>query len=429
MIGFSRGSPFSIFAVRTQPLADLLRPQTFEEIVENCTEKGKTDTFSSKILWGPPGCGKTSYARLIAKSSGLQTVSISAVTGSVQQFKEVFQLAEKVNRVALLVDEIHHLNKSQQDIFLPHLENGNIILIGTTTENPSFELRPALLSRCKVIIFKRLSEEALDFLLQKAEGFLEKKLPLTPGARAALCQMADGDGRYLLNMAEDVFDQNGQDQDIEPPLDTPALLQIIEKRSTIYDKLGDEHYNLISALHKSMRGSDVDASLYWMARILNGGEDPLYLLRRIVRFASEDIGMADPAALSVAIAAQQAYIFLGPPEGHLAVAHAVTYMATAPKSNAVYKAFNAVERAAKLGSFAPPKTILNAPTKLMKESGYGENYLYDHDQPNAFSGQNYFPAEFPRRKFYEPVERGFEREVKKRLAWWEKLRKEREAAR
>ncbi|MDR0632818.1 MAG: replication-associated recombination protein A [Holosporales bacterium] len=407
--------------MKKPPLADLLRPQTLEEIVENCDENSNHDAFASKILWGPPGCGKTSYARIIAKNSGLQTVSISAVTGSVQQFREVFQFAEKGQRVVLLVDEIHHLNKSQQDIFLPHLENGNIILIGTTTENPSFELRPAMLSRCKVIVFKRLSLESLEFLLQKAEKFLELTLPLTLEARAAICQMADGDGRYLLNMVEDILAQ-------KPAvlLDTPNLLKIIEKRSAIYDKT-EEHYNLISALHKSMRGSDVDASLYWMARLLTGGENPLYLLRRIVRFASEDIGMADPAALSVAIAAQQAYIFLGAPEGHLAIAHAVTYMATAPKSNAVYTAFNAVEKAAQLGSFAPPKHILNAPTKLMKESGYGENYLYDHDQPHAFSGQNYFPAEFPRQQFYTPVERGFEREVKKRLAWWGKLRKAKEA--
>ncbi|GHS93684.1 ATPase AAA [Alphaproteobacteria bacterium] len=401
----------------SRPLADLLRPTALQDIVGY---SGTSDPdFSSQILWGPPGCGKTSYARIIAKASGLQNVALSGVTGTTAHFKDVFQLAERTGKIVLLVDEIHHLNKSQQDIFLPYLENGTLILLGTTTENPSFELRPALLSRCKVLVFSRLSDASLEQLLQRAETFLKNPLPLDPTARQALCTFADGDGRYLLNMVE-VLAAKRPDH----ALSVQELENFVQKRSTVYDQ-AEGHYNLISALHKSLRGSDVDAALYWLARMLQGGEDPLYILRRLIRFAVEDVGLADPQALLQAVAAQQAYVFLGSPEGELALAQAVIYGALAPKSNAGYVAFNEVMDAAqKSGSFPPPKHILNAPTPFMKEQGYGKGYAYDHDYKDAFSGQNYFPEGMAPQSFYRPVARGFERDLQKRLAWFEKLRQD-----
>lgn len=405
-----------MLAKNYRPFADLLRPKTLQEIVGQKNLSVLTE-LSSQILWGPPGCGKTSYARLIAQESHFQIISLSGVTSTSAQFREVFQKAERSQKIILLVDEIHHLNKSQQDIFLPHLENGNIILLGTTTENPSFSLRPALLSRCKVLVFKRLEEEDLEILLQRAETFLGYSLPLNPEARSAIRVIADGDGRYLLNMVEELT--------LKPQnqiLNVHELENILQRRKAVYDR-SEEHYNLISAFHKSMRGSDVDAALYWMARMLEGGENPLYILRRVVRFAVEDVGLADPQALIQAIAAQQAYVFLGSPEGELALAQAVIYMATAPKSNACYMAFNTVREFSRChGSVSPPKHILNAPTKLMKEQGYNEGYQYDHDCPHAFSGQNYFPDTLEQKTFYHPVDRGFERDLQKRLAWWKKLR-------
>lgn len=403
-------------AKRTRPLADMLRPQAFSDLVGQ-TLPTTDATPHSQILWGPPGCGKTSYARLVAKVSGFPVVSLSGVTSTSVQFREVFQRAESA-KVALLVDEIHHLNRSQQDIFLPHLENGNILLLGTTTENPSFALRPALLSRCKVVVFERLSEAALGTLLTRAETFLGAPLPLDPEAREALVALADGDGRYLLNRVEEVLAAAPASA-----LTAAELGKLLQKRKAVYDR-AEGHYNLISALHKSMRGSDVDAALYWLARMLDGGEDPLYILRRVVRFAVEDVGLADPAALTQAIAAQQAYQFLGSPEGELALAQAVIYCATAPKSNAGYVALNTVlEFVKRNGTPPPPKHILNAPTKLMKEQGYNKGYQYDHDYPNAFSGQKFFPDGMPPQTFYHPVDRGFEREIQKRLTWWGNLRK------
>lgn len=469
-----------------RPLADLLRPQALCDLVGQKVPGMDVDSpipqLASQILWGPPGCGKTSYARLVAKASGLPVVSLSGVTSSAQQFRDVFLRAE-TGKVALLVDEIHHLNRSQQDIFLPHLENGHILLLGTTTENPSFALRPALLSRCKVVVFERLTEAALEILLQRAEAFLGVPLPLDPGARQALISMADGDGRYLLNRVEELRDTlpfafetplpqpHSENTTATPaadllvpalssvpseapqtsraapssahtskpkhspslseastqrpplPLTAEALSQLLQKRKAVYDR-SEGHYNLISALHKSMRGSDVDAALYWLARMLDGGEDPLYILRRVVRFAVEDVGLADPSALTQAIAAQQAYQFLGSPEGELALAQAVIYCATAPKSNAGYTALNTVmDFVRHHGTPPPPKHILNAPTQLMKQQGYNKGYKYDHDYPHAFSGQDFFPEDMPRTAFYKPVDRGFERELQKRLAWWSKLRK------
>ncbi len=405
---------------RNKPLAELLRPTTIEGLVGVNLKGVNLENPQSMILWGPPGCGKTSLARIISRTSGLETAVLSAVTSGSAQFKSIFEIAERGQKILLHVDEIHHLNKTQQDIFLPHLENGNIVLLGTTTENPSFELRPALLSRCKVVVFKRLSTDDLELLLKRAEKFLEKDLPLDSEARKALCEMADGDGRYLLNMVEDII-ANVKDNQILQAKDLP---EILSKRTVLYDKHDDEHYNLISALHKSLRGSDVDAALYWFARMIEGGENPLYIARRLVRFAVEDVGMADPNALNQAIAAQQAYSFLGSPEGELAICQAVIYLATAPKSNAGYVAFNSAKKMAKqTGSLMPPKHILNAPTKLMKDLGYYKDYIYDPDTKDGFSGQNYFPEGVSRQVLYKPFERGFEREIKKRLEYWEKLRK------
>lgn len=407
----------------TPPLADRIRPENFNEIIGQSLDNqiSAIDTLQSLILWGPPGSGKTSFAKIIAKKSKLNFEETSAVMHSTSKFKSIFEKLDTnlLSKTVLLVDEIHHLNKSQQDIFLPHLENGSLILIGTTTENPSFELRPALLSRCKVITFSRLQLEDLDKILKRAENFIGKELPLTAEARQHLCLMSDGDARYLLNRAEELFALNSSEK-----MDIEQLKNFSPRRSAIYDKGEEEHYNLISALHKSLRGSDVDAALYWMQRMLQGGEEPLYILRRLIRFASEDVGLADPNALVQALAAHKAYTVLGSPEGELAIAQAVIYLATAPKSNAADVAFLKSRQCAKFyGSLPVPKKIRNAPTKLMKDLDYNKGYVYDHDTENAFSGTNFFPEELSRKKFYDPAERGFEREIKKRIEWWDKRRK------
>ncbi len=403
-----------------KPLAELLRPNSTEDLVGINLKNINLQTPQSMILWGPPGCGKTSFAKIVSKNYNIETITMSAVTSGSAKFKEIFELAERGQSILLHVDEIHHLNKSQQDIFLPHIENGNIILLGTTTENPSFELRPALLSRCKVIVFKRLPLEDLELILKRAEIYLEQTLPLDENSRKSLCDMADGDGRYLLNMVEDLIANSDENRIFK----SSDLAEILTKRNVLYDKHNDEHYNLISALHKSIRGSDVDAALYWFSRMIVGGENPLYIARRLVRIAVEDIGLADPNAINQAIAAQQAYSFLGSPEGELALAQAVIYLATAPKSNAGYIAFKSAQKLAKAtGSLMPPKHILNAPTTFMQELGYFKDYIYDPDTKDGFSGQNYFPEDIKRQKLYNPIERGFEREIQKRLTYWDKLRK------
>ncbi len=419
-----------------QPLADQLRPKTLAEVIGQDQLVGETGTLtrmlareklSSLILWGPPGVGKTSIARLLADAAGLAFVQLSAVFSGVADLKKVFEEASRRARAGqvtlLFVDEIHRFNRAQQDGFLPVVEDGTIILVGATTENPSFALNGALLSRCQVLVLRRLDEAAMQALLDRAETVTVKKLPLTPEGRAALCAMADGDGRYLLNMAEQVASL----PDDEAPLDAEALADLLARRAALYDRDREEHYNLISALHKSLRGSDADAALYWFARMLAGGEDPRYIARRLVRFASEDVGLADPQALTLTLAAWDSYERLGSPEGELALAQAVLYLGTAPKSNASYKAYGAAVRAAKqTGSLTPPAHILNAPTKLMKTLGYGAGYAYDHDTEDAFSGQNYFPDGIERQEFYRPVDRGFEREIAKRMAYWSGLRAEKE---
>jgi putative ATPase len=416
------------------PLADRLRPREIDEVVGQEHVLGKdgylrrmmeSGQYNSLVFWGPPGCGKTTLARLIAKASGYHMETVSAVTSGVADLKKVFEKAAALKqtgaRTLLFVDEIHRFNRSQQDAFLPHVENGTIVLVGATTENPSFELNAALLSRARVVVLKRLNDVALDQLLARAEERMERALPLTAEARASLLAMADGDGRYLLNMAEELFALVQ-----EKPIDTQELVELIHRRAPVYDKHQDSHYNLISALHKSLRGSDTDAALYWFNRMLAGGEDPLYIARRLVRFAVEDIGLADPEAVHQALAAKEAYDFLGSPEGELALAQAVIYLGTAPKSNAGYVAFKASKKDAQQhGSLMPPKHILNAPTKLMKAEGYGTGYAYDHDATDGFSGQNYFPEDMERQAYYRPVERGFERELKKRQDYWAKLREKR----
>ncbi|MEO5336449.1 MAG: replication-associated recombination protein A [Magnetospirillum sp. WYHS-4] len=417
-----------------RPLADRLRPRALDEVVGQghllagdgplgrMVASGK---LASIILWGPPGTGKTTIARLLAERTDLHFEPLSAVFSGVADLRKIFDAARQRRRIGqgtlLFVDEIHRFNRSQQDGFLPYVEDGTVILVGATTENPSFELNAALLSRCRVLVLNRLSDEAQEELLGRAEAAECRSLPLEPDARAALRAMADGDGRYLLNMAEILFALPPA-----PLLDTAALTKAVQRRMPLYDKAQEGHYNLISALHKSLRGSDTDAALYWFARMLEGGEDPRFIARRLTRFAVEDVGLADPNALPQAIAAWEAYERLGSPEGELALVQLVVYLGTAPKSNAAYKAAGAAKRAAReTGSLMPPKHILNAPTRLMKDMGYGDGYVYDHDTEEGFSGQDYFPEGMARQRFYQPGERGFEREIAKRLTYWDGLRKTR----
>lgn len=414
-----------------RPLADRLRPARLDEVAGQQHLLGPegpigrmlgAGRLSSMVLWGPPGCGKTTVARLMAEQTSLHFEPLSAIFSGVADLRKLFEAARARRSTGtgtlLFVDEIHRFNRSQQDGFLPFVEDGTVTLVGATTENPSFELNAALLSRAQVFVLKRLDAEALEEILGRAEALTGRPLPVDAEARETLLAMADGDGRYLLNMAEALF--------AEPEgnvLDRAGLTALVQKRAPVYDKDREEHYNLISALHKSLRGSDADAALYWFQRMLLGGEDPRYLARRMTRFAVEDIGLADPQALVQCVAAWETYERLGSPEGELALSQAVLYLATAPKSNANYAAFKAAGRAAKeTGSLMPPKHILNAPTKLMKNLGYGSGYRYDHDEAEAFSGQNYFPDEMPRQNFYDPPDRGFEREIRKRLDWWARRR-------
>ncbi len=435
-----------------RPLADLIRPQRLEDVLgqghllgeggclnlvmgSKKLESGRSQdeaegfsggALSSLILWGPAGVGKTSIARILARISGAEFVMVSAINSMTADIKKIFQNAEfrlRQNvRTLLMIDEIHHFNKTQQDLFLPYIEDGTIILIATTTENPSFHLNAALLSRCKVLTLKALDDDALKKLIDRVEGFLGRKLPLNDDGRAELINLACGDGRYLLNICQELVNSK-----IKADLDGQQLRKIADKKSAIFDKKGDTHYNLISAFHKSLRGSDVDAALYYLARMLVAKQDPYYILRRMAKFATEDIGIADPEAVVQVMAAKDIYEFLGSPEGDYALSHAAIYLASAPKSNATYIAHNlAIEAAQNSNYLNPPKHILNAPTKMMKEQDYSRGYIYDHDTKYAFSGQEYFPAELVRKgrpKYYEPKDFGFEREVKKRLSYWEGLRK------
>jgi putative ATPase len=424
--GLEKGAP--------RPLADRLRPKTLDEVIgqEHLLGEGgvlrrmlaSKGGLRSVIFWGPPGTGKTTVARLVAEAAGHHFEQLSAIYSGVQDLRKVFEAARERRRMGLgtvlFVDEIHRFNRAQQDSFLPVMEDGTIVLIGATTENPSFELNSALLSRATVLVFRRLEDDALEAMLGRAEAAEGRPLPVTADARHQLIAMADGDGRALLNLAEGVYAA------IDPsasPLTPEALVEIVQRRAPLYDKNRDGHYDLISALHKSVRGSDPDAALYWLARMLDGGEDPLYVARRLVRMAMEDIGLADPQALVQANAAKDAYDFLGSPEGELALAQATVYLATAPKSNAAHIAFGAATRAAKEGgSLSPPKIVLNAPTRLMAKEGYGKGYIYDPDTPEGFSGQDYFPEELGRQSFYRPTRFGMEAEIGERLAHWEKLR-------
>ena len=426
--GLEQGAP--------RPLADRLRPTKLTDVVGQDHIVGPDGTLtrmlaskrvSSIILWGPPGTGKTTIARLLADATNLEFEQLSAIFSGVQDLRKAFDRAkarrEQGRGTLLFVDEIHRFNRSQQDSFLPHMEDGTITLVGATTENPSFELNAAVLSRAAVLTLNRLDDDALETLLTRAEKEEGRALPLDATAREALMAMADGDGRAVINLADEVFSTVGDDAQ----LDRDGLMKLVQRRAPIYDKGRDGHYNLISALHKSVRGSDPDAALYWLCRMLDGGEDRLFIARRLVRMAVEDIGLADPQAVVQAIAAKDTFDFLGSPEGELALAQATVYLATAPKSNGVYVAYKAAMRAAKEhGSLPPPKVILNAPTKPMEDEGYGEGYAYDHDAPDAFSGQNYFPDQMGKRGlYYDPPDRGFEREIRKRLDYWSRLRTER----
>jgi putative ATPase len=421
-----------------RPLPDRLRPQALSDVVGQdhilgpdgaLTRMLETRTLGSLIFWGPPGTGKTTVARLLADATALHFEQLSAVFSGVADLKKAFDAArarrETGTGTLLFVDEVHRFNRAQQDSFLPVMEDGTVVLVGATTENPSFELNAALLSRARVLVFRSLDAAAIEKLFARAEQVEGKPLPLDDEARAALVRMADGDGRAALTLVEEVW-RSARDGEV---FNAAQLQGVLQRRAPIYDKSADGHYNLISALHKAVRGSDPDAALYYLARMLEAGEDPLFLVRRVVRMAVEDIGLADPQALVVANAAKDAYDFLGSPEGELAIAQAVIYVATAPKSNAAYKAFGAAKRVAREGgSLLPPKHILNSPTRLMKEEGYGEGYQYDHDMPEGFSGQDYFPEALGRRTFYDPPDRGFEREIRKRLDYWAKLRREKEGS-
>jgi putative ATPase len=419
-----------------RPLADRLRPQRLGEVVGQDHLLGAAGPIgrmvgsrrlSSMILWGPPGCGKTTIARLLAQGinhgTDLEFAPLSAVFSGVADLRKVFEAARKRREAGrgtlLFIDEIHRFNRAQQDAFLPYVEDGTVVLVGATTENPSFELIGALLSRAQVFVLRRLGDADLEILLERAERHLGHALPLDPGGRAALKAMADGDGRFLFNLVEEIARLPA-----DSPLGARDLARLVQRRAPLYDKAQEGHYNLISALHKSLRGSDADAALYWLARMLAGGEDPIYILRRLARAAVEDIGLADPQALVQALAAWQAYERLGSPEGELAIAECVIYLATAPKSNAACRALGEAAAAAReTGSLMPPLHILNAPTRLMRDLGYGAGYVYDHATEEGFSGQNYFPDGMQRRNFYRPGERGFEREIRKRLDYWERLRR------
>lgn len=415
-----------------RPLPEQLRPKKLADVVGQTHVLGPeaplgrmvaAGRLASVILWGPPGCGKTTIARLLADQTHMCFEPVSAVASGVAELRKIFEAAEQRRAAGqatlLFVDEIHRFNRAQQDVLLPYVESGTVVLVGATTENPSFELNGALLSRCQVFVLNRLDDAALELLLQRAEAQAKHALSLNDDARAALKAMADGDGRYALVMAEELLALPA-----DKKLDTQQLANFVQRRRPLYDKAQESHYNLISALHKSLRGSDCNAALYWLARMIEGGEDPRYIARRLTRFASEDIGLADPQALPKAVAAWEAYERLGSPEGDLALAELVIYLGTAPKSNASYTAWGQARAAAKThGSLMPPKHILNAPTRLMQDIGYGEGYAYDHDTPEGFSGQNYFPDAMRREEFYRPVERGFEREIKKRLDYWDELRR------